>query len=355
MYKPLWKPAGLQGFLAVVLLSCLALFWVSCSQNNQMATNPSTDLNSQMAIDALTDLALAKRGGSGEGAGDDLQFSEWSAPVNLGPVVNSPLTDIEVAISKDGRSLYLASNRPGGFGGFDIWVSQRASVDDAWGTPQNLGPIVNTSENEQSPFLAIDGHRMYFLSNRPGGLGGNDLYVSQRHHKRDDFGWQPPENLGGGVNTSSNENLPVRFEDILYFNSNRPGGVGATDIYASSLQPDGTFGPVVLVPELSSPLRDAGMAIRRDGLEMILASDRAGSIGGFDLWSSTRPSTSDPWSTPVHLGVVVNTASGESRLALSFDGTTLYIISDRPGGVGNLDLWVSTRSKLNHGDDKDDD
>lgn len=286
-------------------------------------------------------------------ASDDApRFSDWSAPVNLGPVVNAASTDIEVSISRDGLSLYLASNRPGGLGGFDIWVSQRSSLDDLWGPPQNLGPAINTSFNEQAPSITLDGHRMYFFSNRPGGFGGNDLYVARRRDQRDDFGWQLPTNLGNGVNTSSNENLPAPLEETLYFNSNRPGGAGGTDIYSSVLQSDGTFGPAVLVPELSSSLQDAGVAIRRDGLEMILASNRAGSIPpdppgaiGFDLWSSLRPSISDPWPTPVHLGAVVNTASGESRLALSFDGTVLYVISDRPGGSGNLDIWVSTRSK----------
>ena len=257
-------------------------------------------------------------------ADDPPQFSDWSAPVNLGPVVNSPSTDIEVSISKDGLSLYLASNRPGGFGGFDIYVSQRASVDDPWGPPQNLGPSINTAANEQAPYLTIDGHRMYFFSNRSGGFGSNDLYVSRRRDERDDFGWRPPENLGSGVNSSFSENLPVHFEDdagttTLYFNSNRPGGMGITEIYASTLQANEIFGPAVLVAELNSTLRDAPFAIRRDGLELFLASDRPGSIGGagtFDLWVATRASTSDPWSTPVNLGPVVNTAGGESRGAL---------------------------------------
>jgi len=284
------------------------------------------------------------------------QFSDWSAPVNLGPVVNSDSADIEVAISKDGLSLYFASNRPGGFGRQDIYVSQRASVDDPWGPQQNLGAGINTAFDDRTPMLTLDGHRMYLSSDRPGGLGGSDVYVSRRRDKRDDFGWRPPQNLGSGVNTSLSENLPFYFDDdatrtiTLYFNSNRPGGIGSTDIYASTLQPDETFGPAVLVPELSSPLRDAGMSIRRDGLELILASDRLGTFGIFDLWVSTRSSTSDPWSTPVNLGPVVNSAAGEARLSLSFDALTLYISADRAGGVGRQDLWVSTRSKLREPD-----
>ncbi len=293
-------------------------------------------------------------------ADDPPQFSDWSAPVNLGPVVNSAAQDIEVSVSKDGLRLYLASNRSGDF---DVWVSQRASVDDPWGPPQNLGPSINTPSREQAPFLTLDGHRLYFFSDRPGGLGGTDLYVSRRRDKGDDFGWQPPENLGSGVNGAFNENLSVYFEDeltgtgTLYFNSNRAGGLGATDIYASTLQPDATFGAAVRVQEISSPFADVAFAIRRDHLELFLASGsgpvdspRPGSFGLFDLWVATRTSAADPWSTPVNLGAIVNSAADEGRGALSFDGTALYIASARPGGSGGTDLWVSTRSKLREPD-----
>src|SRR6185436_20973848 len=75
-------------------------------------------------------------------------FSDWSTPVNLGPLINSAFNDIGPALSKDGLSLYFYSNRPGGFGGLDIWVSQRASDEDAWGSPINLGPVINTSATE---------------------------------------------------------------------------------------------------------------------------------------------------------------------------------------------------------------
>ncbi len=294
-------------------------------------------------------------------SGDDdrPQFGPWSAPVNLGPAINTAAFEQGPAISKDGLSLYFHSQRPGGFGGFDIYVAQRPSVNDAWGTPQNLGPNINTSSGEFAPAFSLDGHRLYFQSNRPGGFGGQDIYVSRRHNKRDDFGWQPPENLGSGVNTAAQELQPVApFEDnetgviTLYFTSNRPGGLGGDDIYATTLQPDETFGPAVLVPELSSPASDSGPALRRDGLEMFLASDRLGSIIGpnglpsTDLWISTRPSTSDPWSTPVNLGPVVNSVFIDGGPELSFDGTALYFFSGRAGGFGIFDLWVTTRTKL---------
>lgn len=283
------------------------------------------------------------------------QFSDWSAPVNLGPTINTTLYfEQGPAISKDGLSLYFHSNNPGGYGAADIYVSQRPSIDGPWGPPQNLGPNINTSAGDASPFLSHDGHHLYFQSGRTGGCGGADLYVSRRHNKRDDFGWQPPVNLGCLVNSTVNDQQLWVFEDettgitTLYFTSNRPGGLGGSDIYASELQPDETFGPAVLVTELSSPKNDGGVTVRRDGLEVIFSSNRPGSIGALgddDLWVSTRPSTSDPWSAPVNLGPVVNSMYTDGLPELSFDGTTLYFNSADPT-LTSFDLFVSTRTKL---------
>lgn len=297
-----------------------------------------------------------------------LQFGPWSAPVNLGPPVNTSFAEVNPFISKDGLSLYFTcQDCPGGFGGFDIWVSRRPTVDAPWGSPQNLGPNINTPFSETNPALSVDGHSLYFTSNRPGGFGLTDIYVSRRHNKRDDFAWQLPENLGSGVNTAADDRQAAApFEDdetgtvTLYFSSNRPGGLGGDDIYASTFQPDETFGPAVLVTELSSVSNDQTPAIRHDGLEIFLSSNRPGSVlnlqgrPSLDLWVSTRPSTSDPWSTPVNLGPVVNGFGADERSALSFDGTTLYFDSaQRPGNVGGqgfFDIWVTTRSKLKAAD-----
>jgi hypothetical protein len=286
-------------------------------------------------------------------AQDPQEFSEWSAPVNLGPPVNTTFAEIAPFISREGLSLYhVRTTAAGGFGGEDIWVSERATTTEPWGPPYNLGSTINTSFNEFAPSLSADGHSLYFASNRPG-FGGIDLWVSRRHNKRDDFGWQPPVNLGGGVNTAANDLGATHFEDdltgiiSLYFASNRQGGPGGDDIYVSTLLPDETFGTAELVAQLSTPASDLQPNIRHDGLELFLASSRPGTLGGIDLWVSTRASTSDPWSIPVNLGSVVNTAGAELRPALSFDGTELYFqASARPGGVGAADFWRSTRSKL---------
>jgi hypothetical protein len=303
-------------------------------------------------------------------AQDAPQFSAWSAPVNLGATINSPTYDWFPFVSKDGLRLYFTSATctvavPGcrlGFGGHDIFVSQRASVSDPWGLPQNLGADINTAYDEGSPTLSADGHLMYFASTRPGGFGGADIYVSRRHNKRDDFVWQAPKNLGSGVNTSANENGPEIFEDetsgvtTLYFDSNRSGGPGpfiddgthnGNDIYISILQPDDTFGAATLVAELSTAFIERQTAIRRDGLEIFFGSNSTvGGFGFFDLWVATRATTSDPWSVPVNLGPVINTALTDGGPAISADGTVLYISSNRANGFGSFDLYVSTRTKL---------
>ena len=276
----------------------------------------------------------------------------WSQPVNIGPPVSSASNDQGAFISKKGLSLYFVSTRPGGYGGQDMYVSHRATVDDPWGTPENLGPTINTSSNDASPTLSTDEHLLYFHSNRPGGLGGTDLYVSRRHDKRDDLGWQPPDNLGSEINSLGNERGLTLFEDdetetiTVYFDSDRPGGLGGVDIYASTLSAARSFGPALLVPELSSPFNDLLPGIRRDGLEIFLDSDRTGTFGLRDIWVSTRARTSDPWSVPVNLGPVINSAALDGRAALSHDCTTLYFHSGRPGGLGDFDIYVSTRSKL---------
>jgi len=306
------------------------------------------------------------------------QFSPWLAPVNLGPTVNSINGDFFPAISKDGLSLYFTAPSCGstpfpgcrpGYGGFDIFVSQRERVTDLWSPPQNLGPTINTAANEGAPSLSIDGHAMYFASDQLGSFGGNDIYVTRRHNKRDDFGWQPAENLGGGVNSTADEAGPAIFEDdetgivTLFFDSNRAGGPGpqttnpahnGNDIWASTLHADGTFGPAVLVAELSTPYFDRKPAIRPDGLEIIFSSNRPGSSSTLlDLWVATRGSTAELWSTPTPLVSetdlvgAVNSAANDAGGALSFDGTTLYFQSDRsPGGFGAYDLYVTTRSKI---------
>jgi len=286
------------------------------------------------------------------------EFSEWSKPVNLGPVVNSDASDNWPAISPNGLSLYFASNRFGGFGLQDLWVTHRTKPDGPWGPPRNLGPNINTQFRDNSPTLSRDGHWLIFGSRRTAGRcrddSNNEFFVSHRENTDDDFGWDPPVNFGCEI-SGANENagLALLEEDdkgttTLYFSSDRPAGFGEFDVYVTRRRLLGTFDPPVLVRELSSSRFDVGMAVRTDGLEMFVCWNSLGGIfTDCDLSASTRESTSEPWSTPKNLGKTINMAGSDtSQPTLSCDATTLYFSSNRPGGLGAGDLYVTTRHKL---------
>jgi hypothetical protein len=282
-------------------------------------------------------------------------FSSWSAPVNLGPLINSAFDEMHPALSPDGRSLYFSSNRPGGTGGFDLWVSQWSDEIGGWGSPQNLGTTLNSAAGEFAPAFDPGGHVLFFGSERAGGCGGRDLWMSVRQHKQDDFGWGPPVNLGCALNSSTFDDGPAYFEEenglaTLYFISGRPGGLGERDVWASVRAADGTFGAPFNVTELNSPAADTRPAVSRDGLELFFTSQRAGSIEGTsgpssDIWTSTRETTGATWSVPINLDPL-NTSAAEAAPALSKDREVLYFNSNRPGGSGGLDLYRSTRSQI---------
>lgn len=280
-------------------------------------------------------------------------YSDWSLPINLGVGVNSAAEDFAPHVSKNELSLYFASTRPGGLGGEDLWVSKRAKSDDAWGQPVNLGSIINTEANERSPGLSRDGRHLYFATTRTGGSGGFDIWVSWRHDTRDDFGWQPPVNLGPQFNSTGTDAGPGYFENddagipLLFLASNRTGGAGGLDIYVSELTASGSFAPPVLVSELSGAVNDLTPGVRHDGLEIFIASNREGSIGAQDLWASSRQAVSVPWSAPMNLGSAVNSSANDNFPSVSSDRETLFFSSDRPGGSGGLDIYMSRRSKRN--------
>ncbi len=289
------------------------------------------------------------------------EYSGWSQAVRVeaipgtDPSFNGAALDGCPFVSRDGKRFYMASNRPGGLGGIDIWVSTRETVNDAWGAPVNVGAPVNSPANDFCPTIARDGHLFYFVSNRAGGCGGDDIYVTRL---RPD-GWDTPENLGCQVNSPANEASPFPLPErgsgpVLYFSSNRLGGfaadaigatVGDSDLYVSESH-GGVFGPAQLVPGANSAAEDGQPNVRRDGLELFFFSTRPGTLGMADIYSATRTSTSDAWSTPINLGPNVNSAAAETRPSLSWDGTTLYFGSTRAGGEGSTDIYVTTRERL---------
>jgi Tol biopolymer transport system component len=212
----------------------------------------------------------------------------------------------------------------------------------------NLGGLINTADSERSPALSADGLSLYFATTRPGGSGGFDIWVAHRTDPQDDFGWQAPVNLGPLVNSPGTDAGPNYFVDpvnlvaSLYFASARPEGMGGLDIYRSGFTATGSLGAPSPVTELNSPGLDLTPALRADGLEIIFASNRSGVTG---LWMSTRADVNSPWETPVSLGPTFQIGS-EAFPALSSDGTELYFYSSRPGGIGSFDLYRSARTPV---------
>lgn len=286
-----------------------------------------------------------------------LGYTNWSAPYNLGSPINTPALDGCPFISSDGLALLFVTNRA--TGSLDLYISQRPSRNWSWGIPVSLGPDINTAAYEEfCPTLTNDGRYLFFVSNRPGGCGGADLYITQR---LDDSytEWSEPQNLGCQADNKPNstgvELASTLFEDrdgsvYLYFSSGlRPGGMGFGDIYVSQLQADGTFGPASPVMEFNTPFNEIRPNIRQDGLEIFFDSNRPGTFGLQDLYVSTRACTSCSWSPPVNLGPTVNSSSVDGRPSLSFDGTELYFMSNRPGGLGDQDIYAISRRKLTRG------
>jgi len=286
---------------------------------------------------------------------DRFPGSEWSAPVNLGPVVNSAANEQNATLSPDGLRLYFTSSRSDGAGPLDIWVSRRACTDATdpgcdWQTPANLGSVINTGGADFAPNLSLDGHLLFFSSNRV--VAGNvDIYVSRRDDPNDDFAWETPVALGPGVNTPDGEQAPMyrpSAEDgpaNLYFNRGLLASNG-TDIYVAAVTRDGeTSVPAELVTELSVPnANDAAVTVRTDGRELMFYSNRPGGLGLTDLWVSTRSNSHEPWSLPENVGALLNSGFNEVTPSLSSDGLTLIFASNRPSGFGGNDLYMSIRT-----------
>lgn len=310
-----------------------------------------TTLTMLMAVIALAMMAIFQTSHSNSLTPKTTEsFSTFSLPQNLGQTVNSLDNEQTSAVSPNGLSLYFSSDRAGGQGQGDIWVSQRATLTSAWGTPQNLGAIVNSGSGENSPAFSLDGRTMFFNSSRPG-FGGQDIYITTRTDPNNDFGWTAPVNLGAVINTADAEAVGSYFEDpttgiaTLFFSSNRAGGLGDLDTYQSTRNANGTFNAPTIVTTLSSVSRDVRPFIRRDGLEVYLSSDRIGGLGR-DIWVSTRASTSAQWNPPVNL-TSLNSDSEDESPSLSPDGSVLYFFSPRSGGSGLTDLYAATRVSIN--------
>jgi len=269
------------------------------------------------------------------------RYTAWSKAEPVAEVNDPAFPDGCPIESRDGLSLYIASNRTGTLGANDIWAADRARKIDPWGEPQNLGAPVNTDTADFCP-TPVDGSYLMFVSERPGpetcgaGPGLGDIYIVRRNAA---FGWGEPKHLGclengTGPNSAAAEFSPslvtTDHGTYLYFSSTSSGN---HDIYVSKLK-NGTFGPPSPVAELNTEFDDRMPNVSSDGLEVVFSSTRpmdakgAASFGSFDVFHARRNNTKQAFSAPVNLGSRVNTAGSETRSTISWDLRRLYFGRD---------------------------
>lgn len=271
-------------------------------------------------------------------------------PMNVGAAVNSSANDVTPGVSTDGLCLYFSSDRGGGYGSVDIWMTQRPTPQSPWEAPTNLGPSVNSSALETAPSLSADGLSMFFSDGirgmnvppRVGGQGGADLWMTTRVNLS--APWEVPINLGPVVNSQYWEGEPALSSDglSLYFASDRPGGYGGLDIYMSTrpTKSDAWGTPVNLGPIINGSGFEAGPSISADGRAVFFC--RMAGSDDYDLWMTTRRTPASEWEPVVHLGPGINTSGYMAHdwgPEISSDALTLYFSAKRAGGAGGYDLW----------------
>jgi outer membrane protein OmpA-like peptidoglycan-associated protein len=197
------------------------------------------------------DVFVAERLGDGWGNIRSLPFNDPNAD------------DCHPTISVENDAIYFASDREGGYGGMDIWVTKR--IGNEWSDPMNLGPQVNSKGNEVFPYMHADG-TLYFASTSYGGLGGLDLFYCVRAGE----GWTIPLNLGKPFNSEKDDIGFIVDRDNRngYFSSNRKGGFGGDDIYSFNIESDSTGAKKSPKKELAVDLKDSETGEDLEGVTM---------------------------------------------------------------------------------------
>ncbi|MCX5644316.1 MAG: discoidin domain-containing protein [Phycisphaerae bacterium] len=265
----------------------------------------------------------------------DLTFG---APTNLGAPVNSSIMDCGPCVLADDLELYFHREVPDG----EIYVARRSTPDDEWGEPVNLGPTVNSPGYDGGPCLSADGLSLYFFSDRPGGFGNKELWVTTRATTKNN--WSTPANLGASVNAGFDAWSPSITADglELYFTSSRPGGYGDSDIWVTTRATvnDNWGLPVNLGPTVNTSFQENWPGISPDGLVLFFGTNRTETMGTWDIFMARRATRKDPWGFATTLGAAVDRmATWQVGGKISPGGSMLYFHSPRPGGVGGCDIW----------------
>jgi hypothetical protein len=260
-----------------------------------------------------------------------LPGSAQAAPIQFAPATEliSPNSSLDSgpSLSSDGLTLYFASSvRTGGQGLFDIWTATRSTRFGLFGPAVNLGATVNSSLHEVGPSISLDGLSLFFHSGPAGFL---DLYVATRATTNDGFG--TPVNLGAGVNSSFNEANPDMSADglTLVFQSDRPGGFSDQDLYIAT-RPNTSLpfaAAANLGPTINGFAGQGSASLSADSLSLFFA----GGDGLADLFVSTRASLIGSWGAPVNLGPNVNGVFSDDFGDIAWDGLSIVFASERTG------------------------
>jgi hypothetical protein len=275
----------------------------------------------------------------------------YDTPVHLDSPINTVWFEGKPALSADGRELYFVSDRPGALGGpgdQDIYVSRRRSVSEAWGDPERVPPPVSSPFFDITPTISLDGLDLYFGSNRPGPFSPPlpDLWVSHRASVNDP--WEEPVNLGAGINTPLFEGSIDISPDkrTVFFAAVTPAF--AFDIYMSTrTSTDESFGPrVKLVPPINSDGHDYGPALTPDGHTMFFSSgtDNPFAPGAINhLYVSERRSDGEPWGPRIYLDTLNCPTCFGGLPTIRAAGKEVCWMGDRGDSLGDKDIYCAVR------------
>jgi tetratricopeptide (TPR) repeat protein len=255
-------------------------------------------------------------------------------PVNMGDAVNSAESEYFPSMPVDGGQM-IYTRRLNGFNE-DFFGTRKDG--DQWVKSSRLNGSINTALNEGAQNISQDGNWLVFTGcNREDGMGSCDLYISYLTNT----GWSEAINLGRSINTDSWESQPSLSPDKrdLYFSSNRPGGFGGSDLYVSRMGANGKWGaPVNLGPEINTAGDESSPFIHADNQTLYFASTGLPGYGEEDLFMAKRDSTGR-FAKPINLGYPINTISHEGTIFIAADGKTAYYASDRSDSRGGLDIY----------------
>ena len=278
-------------------------------------------------------------------AASAIQDSVKFKPENLGPNINSIEDDYIPYLTADNGSLLFTSKRKESTGGFNHYLKGYAEdfyissfEEGKWQKAENLGFPINTEFNEGAPCMTQDGKVIYYTAcNYPDGLGNCDIYFSIREGNR----WTKPQNLGPNVNSPAWDSQPCLSHDgkTLYFSSRRPGGFGREDIYVCK-KVNGEWTPAVNIGDQINTVGNEGTPfLHADGLSLYFYSDFHPGFGRQDLFVCYK-SEGDTWSEPKNLGYPLNTSAHEANIFVDTKGNRAYINSNREGGMGKSDIYT---------------